>query len=62
MDKKKINRLHAGGMIILGIMMILIGLFGETLPHGLRMAAAVAQILIGCCVLVTSILKIKGKF
>ncbi len=62
MDKKKINRIFAYAMMVLGILNICAGLFDEKIPHELRVVVAIGQIVVGCVVIYTSVLKIKGKF
>ncbi len=62
MDKKRINLIHGISIFALGILMILIGLFADQFSHEWRIVISIAQILIGGSVLVTSVLKIKGKF
>ncbi len=62
MDKKTIHLIWSISMMVLGILMILLGLFGPQLPHGLRIAVSLVQILLGGGVIYTSILKIRGNF
>ncbi len=62
MDKKTVNLIFSIAMMVLGCLSILLGLLEASLPHSLRIAAAILQIVVGAIVVWTSVLKLRGKF